>query len=351
MKVLIIYPDTNALHADLLMLRTNSQKLVRGLLEGQVEVVLSPVVVVEAQRRTNEAAQETIAGARSALRDIERKHGVRLVEADTAITDLLARVERTSDQALAPLLAHEACKVLPWPEVESKELVMREIDRRPPTRVKGDQSIGLRDTIIWHGLVEFMRHLDDDDIVLFITSDGGFLHDGALSPSLAKELDEEFINPEQLRVVGRLESALVEVEERRDLVTRQEGLIRQAVINHLASFDGQTWSAVDRGGEAPLRYGIEEGLVVAVDSITIERAAGTPPTAVNATAEITISGYMRSDEYMHEYSDFVEWMHGEIYDPMIGVDFTATIALEAEVQLSDDGDEAWISDETLTWIE
>lgn len=349
--VLILYPDTNALHADLFCLRPNSRKLMDELLDGQVEVALSPVVVREAQRQARESGEETTSALRGSVRDIARKHGVDTGDTDPAIEALAARVQDVSTRALVPLLENSACRILPWPTVDAEELVRRELERRPPTRIKAGQSIGLRDTIIWHGLVELMGDLAEGDEVLFICADGGFLEEGKLASSLIEELEGEAIDVGRLRVVARLENAVVAAQERRELLTRQEGLIRQAVIDHMASFDGRTWAAVDYAGEAPLRYGIEEGLVVAVDGINIESALGTPPTTVEATAEVTISGYMRTDEYFQEFADAVEWTQGEIGDPMIGIDFTSILHFEAELELSADGEEAWVIGETLRWLE
>ncbi|WJM15522.1 PIN domain-containing protein [Microbacterium arborescens] len=349
--MLILYPDTNAFHADLLMMRPTSGKLINALLPGQVEVALSPVVVAEAVRQARESAQDTVRGLQAAVRDLPRKHGVP-TEAYMATVDALStNVQHASTRALAPLLEHSACQVCPWPVTSSEELVWRELERRAPTSLKGGQTVGLRDTIIWHGLVELMQTLNDDDEVLFICADGGFLLDGDLAPSLIQELEEKWVDPGQLRVVARLENAIAEVEERRELLTRQERLAIQAVIDHLADFEGKTWAYVDASNEAPMKYGIEEGLVVAVDSINIESTSGVPPETVEATAEITISGFMRTDEYLQEHSEAVEWMQGDYSDPMIGVDFTSTVALEAEVTIAPGGDDAWVEDETLRWIE
>ncbi|MGU3358664.1 PIN domain-containing protein [Microbacterium sp. M4A5_1d] len=351
--MLILYPDTNAFHADLLILRPTSRKLINALLPGQVEVALSPVVIAEAERQAREFGQDTVRALQAPLRDLPRKYGNHVPTDDyVATVDALSTyVLQASSRALGPLLEHSACHVRPWPLTSSEELVRRELERRAPTSLKGAQTVGLRDTIIWHGLVDLMQTLSDDDEVLFICADGGFLSDGNLAPSLVEELEQHWVDPGQLRVVDRLEKAIAEVEERRDLLTRQERIAIQAVIDHLADFEGKTWAYVDASNEAPMKYGVQEGLVVAVDSINIERTVGVPPETVEATAEITISGFMRTDEYLQEYSDAVEWMQGEYSDPMIGVDFTSTVALEAEVTITPGGDDAWIEDETLRWVE
>lgn len=357
--VLILYPDTNAFHPDLLMLKRQSKKLLEGLLPGRVEVALSPVVLAEAQRQARLAGQQTVDEMRASMHAIERRHGVQTAAGDAAIAALLEEVARVSEGALSPLVRHPACRVLPWPVVDSEELVMRELEELPPTRVKGGQSVGLRDTIIWHGLVELARSLDDSDVLLFVTADEGFLGDDVLASPLARELEDNDIDPALVQVAKRLESAVVTVEQRRDLITHREGAVRQAIIDHLASFHGAMWAQIDPDRSAPLRYGVEEGLVSAVDSINIIESWETPDieggsapsVRVEATAEVTVSGYMRTDEYIQEYSDVVDWMHGEIDEPMIGVDFTATIHLEAEVLLTDRVDDAWVDVRTLRWID
>lgn len=350
--MLILYPDTNALHADLLMSGRVSTELVNALLEGHVEVALSPVVLAEARRQTVDAAAQTARELSAKVKDVERRHGVIPEEGELeTIRTLVRRVNQAGSRPLAPLVESSACRVLAWPDVDSQELVTRELDMRPPSQTRNGQTFGLRDTMIWHGLVDVLRHLDEEDEVVFITSDNGFLVDENLAPGLLEELDDEGIDSEQLRVVTRLETALVAVNERRELLSRLDGMIRQAVIDHMAGFDGRTWAEVDVTGDAALPFGVEEGLVVAVDSITIESAEGNPPTTLTATADITISGWMRSDEYVQEHSEVVEWTYGEIHDPMVGVDFTLTVALDAEVELSDDLTEAWVGDERLYWVD
>lgn len=316
-----------------------------------MEVALSPVVLAETRRHAEEAGAQTVSDVRGSLRNVTRKHGVPTASAEEAIDTILRKVHRAASEALTPLTGHAACNVLEWPRVDSEQLVQRELDRKLPTQLRDKQSTGLRDTVIWHGLLEMMQGLNEQDRVLFVTADRGFLDGDFLAPSLAEELEDEGVDVSQLQVVTRLENALTAVEERRALLTRQEGAVQQAVIDYMAAFDGRTWATVDVSREAPARYGVEEGVVVAVDSITIESTFGSPPTTIEATAEITISGWMRSEEYVQDYSDVVDLMDGEIWDPMVLVDYTSSIVLEAEVEVSEDGEEVMIVEETLRWID
>ncbi|SDH30166.1 hypothetical protein SAMN04489720_0805 [Agrococcus jejuensis] len=330
------------------MSKASSKKFLEALLQDRVEVVLSPVVVAEARRRAERDGKEVLDAVQKALSDLRRKYEVP-TGVQSLLDPLLGHVEKASRDALRPLLEHAACKVQAWPKTSSQELVVRELEQRRPTALKGTQTIGLRDTIIWHGLLDLLRSVSEHDEVLFVTADGAFLEGEELAASLISEIDDVLGNPEQLIVKTRLEHATVMAEERLDLLTRQEASMRRAVIDHLSSFDGMRWSDVDISGEAPMRFGIEEGQVVAVDSIAIEGVVDPTSPRVEATAEISISGYMRSEEFLLDNASEVDWVNGDLDDPMIEVDFTSTVQFEAEVVL--DGDEAWIDDETLHWVD
>lgn len=350
--MLIVYPDTNAFFADLSMTRQMSQALLEQLFVGETEVAISPVVVAEARRRATEMAAASSEEVATAVNAAARRHGINPDEHTSLIQPLCDAIAATRE-ALAPLLAHPACSVAEWPAVTTEELVRRELDRRPPTRLKDGQTIGLRDTIIWHGLLELMESLDEDDEVLFVTNDGGFLQEGgSLAPDLRSEL--ESLDPTaqaRVRVTNRLENALVELRQRRQLFTAREGLIRNAVIDHLASLEGEVWSQVDRTNSSPLPFGVDEAMISAVDAITVTDVELGTPARVEASAEITVSAFMRSDEYIQEHANSVDWMHGELDDPMIGVDFYLTLYVEAEVGIHSSGDaeEAWIEDATVSW--
>ena len=202
--------------------------------------------------------------------------------------------------------------------------------------------------MIWHGLVDLLESIEDRDEVLFITDDGGFVERGDLAPSLAQELEEHDLDPDHVRDISRLEIAIVLAEERREFLTRQEGSARQAVIDHLAAFYGRTWDSALRS-EAPLGVPIEEAVVVAVDEITIEETTGLPVSAITASALVTLSGQMRTDEFVQEYSEEAEWTQGSMYEPMIGVDYTGRLWVDAEIEFTDDGQEAYVTEEALTW--
>ena len=126
--VLILYPDTNALHADPFMRRPLSQKLLAALLAEHVEVALSPVVAAEINRQVQEAADGVASGIRGTIKDLDRTYGIAAAELTPAMAPFIERIEGMARRPLGPLLAHSACNVLQWPRVESEELVTRELD-------------------------------------------------------------------------------------------------------------------------------------------------------------------------------------------------------------------------------
>lgn len=329
-----------------------SQELLGQLFANEVEVVLSPVVIAEAQRQAAETAAASSDEVAAVIAAVTRRHAISPDAHTMAVQPLRDAISTTGSEALAPLLAHPACRVAEWPDVSAKELVRRELERRPPTSLKDGQSTGLRDTIIWHGLLELHGTLEEHDEILFVTNDKGFLKDGDLAPELRAELEaSEWPDADQVRVTSRLENALVEVRQQRQLITAREGLIRNAVIDYLASLEGDTWSRVDTTNTAPLPFGVEEAMISAVDAITVINVSLGAPSRADASAEVTVSAFMRTDEYIQEHADEVDWMHGELDEPMIGVDFSLTLSIEAEVEIDSSGEEeeAWVEEAVASW--
>lgn len=135
-KVIVIYPDTNALHSDLLMQRKLSSELLQLLDEGVVEVRLSPVVVAEADRQVRESVEATLKDITTSV--TKAKRGLGLPEASTKalLSALAEEITAMGDKALAPLLAHDACEVIEWSGVSAQDLVERELERRKPVLEK-----------------------------------------------------------------------------------------------------------------------------------------------------------------------------------------------------------------------
>lgn len=193
--MIVIYLDTNALYADPRMTGRASQNLLSLLERGSIEVWLSPVVVAEVERQLHESATEAVNKIESAIRKLPRYFD----DVDDALTTAItAPFGVQAQQALLPLLAHPACKVLDWSGASAQELVQRELERRRPTLVKSGQSVGLRDTVIWHDLLDMLSDLMSDDEVIFVTDDGGYLDGDTLATSLVEEVEKRVQGAESI---------------------------------------------------------------------------------------------------------------------------------------------------------
>lgn len=243
--MIVIYPDTNALYGDPRMRGRTSQDLLSVLEPGKVEVWLSPVVVAEVERKLRESAAE-------AAKDIESALGKMPHQFDRVDTSLVEKVTTPlitqAQQALTPLLAHPACKVLDWSNVSAQELVQRELERRKPTLLKGTQSIGLRDTVIWHDLLDMLSDLTFIDEVIFVTADGGYLSDGELDSSLARELEKHVQGGEPIpdgttnvQVLGGLRHAYEQLADR----SARDKTIRLALVESVEHLDEELWRRRD----------------------------------------------------------------------------------------------------------
>lgn len=248
--MIVVYPDTNALHADLLMRRPTSVALVGLLEKRKIEVRLSPVVVAEAQRQLRAFAQKASGDIHAMIDGAARSFRIDETATRSLVANLDAQIIIEGEQALKPLLDHEATTVVDWSGVSAQDLVTRELERRLPVLEKSGQSIGLRDQVIWHGLLDLVRVLDDDDFVVFVCADSGFVSNGDLHDELRKEIDKStFFRSYQLHVATSLVEATLEVRRLANLIGTRDDLLSEALVNFITDLDERDWI----GGSSQLR--------------------------------------------------------------------------------------------------
>lgn len=337
-KVIVIYPDTNALHSDLLMQRKLSSELLQLLDEGVVEVRLSPVVVAEADRQVRESVEATLKDITTSV--TKAKRGLGLPEASTKalLSALAEEITAMGDKALAPLLAHDACEVIEWSGVSAQDLVERELERRKPVLEKSGQSIGLRDTIIWHGLLELLETVDsDDDFVIFASADGGFIKDGGLHDELEEEIDGAWWDGNRLRIASSLASAVLEAGRLASLIGEREGTLSAALIDYVERFDGIEWGSFPRDmnvthHSANVPYGMEDALLVSVDGVEVDHVGDGNPAECIGYADFTFSGRMSPMDYLDADHSNLDMTGGDINGYEVSVEFTARAEIIAEVE-------------------
>lgn len=350
--MIVIYPDTNALHSDPRMLGRTSQNLLSLLEPGKVEVWLSPVVVEEVERQLREAAEK-------AIKDIESVVGKLPRQFDDVDMSLLEKITAPfltqGQQALTPLLAHPACKVLDWSSVSAQELVQRELDRRKPTLLKNGQSIGLRDTVIWHDLLDAVSDLTMIDEVIFVTADGGYLADGTLDGALAQELEKRVQGAEPIpggttnvRVLGGVSHVYEQLSDR----SARDKAIRLALIDLVEHLDEELWRKRDVAVQSailppwftnPTLEATERIEIVSIGEGNPARCVARAFLVFDAT--VSIHGFIDMDVESWDIVTLGVTPSGN----HVAIRFTTTATISAEISYDTDAKTASVGKGRVEW--
>lgn len=353
--MIVIYPDTNALHSDLLMQRKLSSEFLELLDEGVVEVRLSPVVVAEADRQVRESMEAASREITTSIAKAKRAFGLPESSTKALLSTLTGDIAAVSDRVLAPLLAHDACSVIEWSHVSARDLVERELERRKPVLEKSGQSVGLRDTIIWHGLLDLLDTLDSgDDFVIFVSADSGFTTDGALHDELEEEVDGGWWDGNHLRVATSLASAVLEARKLANLIGEREGTLSAALISYIECFDGSEWGFFPRGMNvsyhgASFPYGMEEAMLISVDGVEVDRVGDRNPAECVGYADFTFSGRMHPMDFQNADHSVVEMTGGDADGLEVYVEFTARAEIVVEVEFDLEPLYAEVAGSSVSW--
>jgi hypothetical protein len=319
------------------MQRASNAAFLRELQLGATEVVLSPVVVAEARRQESEEGQKDALAVETAVKRLTRKYDNLEMSQLRIEADKIAEAVRASGgEALGPLLESEACNVAAWPAVGPEELVARELERRRPVLESGNQSVGLRDHLIWRGCVALLENLRQDDVVVFVTADRGFLDDDGVGLHLDLLQDIEHCEA-SLRVAADIESALVEIQRHRNLIDMREGDLRQEFLAFMRWVEGERLD--DAFDESPSPFDLQEAHIASVDEVSITDVGSGNPADCSGVAEVRVEGWMHTHDYLQQESDQIEWLSGDIDDPIIYVAVTlaAQVAMTIEYERAEGG--------------
>lgn len=292
--MLLIYPDSNSFHGLRRMTGTGAKQFLDSLRSDAVEVRLSPVVIAEVQRQEREAIAADCAKITKAVKDFARQFPRSDMAALTREAGTLTTSIQADDNALSPLVEHDACSITPYPSSTAEELVARELERRHPTMLKDSQSIGLRDQVIWDGCRELLRATQaSGDRVVFVTKDKGFLNDsGGLHPDLLEDLNADGIDADRLTVVSSLPEATLEAEAYRELIDSVHVNIAIAATDYLSKLEGTRWEdSIGNLDDAPLMgiYDIPP-VIHDIRIIEVDEVESGNPATVELYANITLRG-------------------------------------------------------------
>ncbi|MFT7712202.1 PIN domain-containing protein [Clavibacter tessellarius] len=355
------YPDSNAFYSDRFLRRPYSAQFVEMLDEEGIDVILSPIVVLESKRHARDKAKEAIKALNRAIRSAEHETQIDGLTIKRAADDLQGPVLEKAGSALSPILTHPSAHTLAMPTISGADLVKRELDRRRPFLDKPAGSIGLRDMLIWQNLLETVDP-DVDDIYLFITKDKGFLDQDqtGLHDDLLEDLDELGIPRDMIRIVPDLARATVEARRLADLISERSAQIEQLLIsyaNYLGEyqwgmhFDPQDGGLVDGETQpATLPWYLEDPMVTSaeyLETISIEEGAKAECVALYA---IDFDAQISAQEYFSgDYPD-LEWWHGDVDEHYIGVHTTRKVRISYVVNYNAELREGDVEDISFEWV-
>lgn len=350
---MVIYPDSNSLFGDWRLSKPYSLDFLKVLEDGVVEVGLSPVVVAETKRHASREAETALNGLRRSIRSLSHNWDAAPSIPEKETERIESSVRQRSEDALGALLRHGACRVLEWTEITAKELVERELAELRPVKLSGDQSIGLRDVVIWHTVLDHLDTLDEDDRVILVTQDDGFLtKKKALHPHLVNDLRKRGIDPERVSVEPDLVAVTLEAQKFRQLLSTRDAEAREFFLDYVRSFSEQDWSektadldwsVVNDPNDFYNMDGID---VVAADIEDIETEVASDSVLCAVTVELTFEGSMEASEYFSgEFN--VEWHGGELGEPYLLVATSRRVRFEADVRI--EADAVHLAFESIDW--
>ena len=346
--MLVIFPDTNALHGNPYFKGKIAEDLLREVDLGDAELQFSPVVLKELQRQEVDDVRAVLAAVNNTVRKKSRGNSAKMPDVLDRVDRALDVTRREIDEQLAELAQREHVVITSWPAVSSRELGERELERRRPfleVPIGGKSAtVGHRDALIWEGVRESVRRGTQDQVLILISNDKGFWDDKqtGLHQDLRDDLDTDGVTPEHVVLVKDLAQALVKMRELRSEITSEQAAVASALISATMGLESVSvgWVYNAREGdveesELPLDLPIEleDASVVAVDLLgDVEFVPGTKFTA-RQRAELSINGSMSLTDYygLEPALDIEIW--SEINDHYAEVQTTRTVVIEASMRV------------------
>lgn len=352
--MIVIHPDTNALHGDPLFRSAPAQALLKSLVVDEVELHLSPVVIAELQRQEEDQLDNTKSDLHTSVDrrfKTNQKDGAKL-SAD--FDNLVDKLHAEFESELASLISRAAVSVDSYPTVSIKDLVERDLARRRPFQEKGDEknhhSTGMRDTLIWEGLLVKAESMGPDDVLVFVTQDGGFLneHKSSLHEDLLADLNERGISQEKVLYAPNLYQANTLVSAARKTISDMHAKVTGVATLALVGITGESVGVqLQYGGDygvpdefAGLELGsdLEDANIVAVDQDGEAELGRVDDETyvVRIPATVTVEGAMSTSEYFSYDDDHNPYELWEVLnDHYVAVSTSREVIFEATVKLMD----------------
>lgn len=340
----LVVIDSNAVHRDPWMKNEPGQALLACALRGECKVVFPQVVLDELLRQQHDWVQDN---RNEVTKVVDRMRGNPINVSDTAkkLKKSLDGLSKQIDKSFDALKAHPGVEVAPIsaaPDLTAR-LVARDLARMRPFLEVGSEgwSAGYRDAVIWETVLECLGWLEDDEKLIFVTADKGFLSDDkkSLHTDLLDDLDSRTVAHDRVVSAQTTARALAEVQAVVEHAAKKREMV-EAATNELFSLDGRDASMqMVYGGEYDYpdfvefqMPSLESAIIAAIDQNTSWVFDDEADGVVSGTSEVVLSvqGVVeKSTWFQQDGGDF------ELYDDLNDWYFEvgATIFARAVVEI------------------
>lgn len=324
------------------------QELLAHASRGECKVVFPQVVLDELLRQQRDWVKDNHGAV---AKVVDRMRGNPIDVSDTAekLKTSFDGLSKQIDKSFDALKAHSGVEVAPIPAAPdlTSRLVARDLARKRPFLEVGSEgwSAGYRDAVIWETVLECLGWLEDDEKLIFVTADKGFLTDDkkSLHADLLDDLNSRTIAHDRVVSAQTTARALAEVQAVVEHAAKTREMVEVAT-NELFSLDGKDVSIqMVYGGDYDypdfVKFqmpSLESAMIAAIDQNTSWAFEEEVDGVVSGTSEVVlaIQGVVEKSTWFQE--DGGEF---EIYDDLNDwyFDVGATIFARAVVEIDVSG--------------
>lgn len=324
----LVVIDSNAVHRDPWMKNAPGQELLTHASRGDCRVVFPQVVLDELLRQQHDWVTDNRAAV---TKVVDRMRGNPIDVSNTA-KELKRSFDGLSMQinkSFVALRARPGVEVAPIPAARdlTARLVARDLARKQPFLEVGSEgwSAGYRDAVIWETVLECLGWLEDDEKLIFVTADQGFLADDkkSLHADLLDDLDSRKVTHDRVVSAQTTARALAEVRAVVEHAAKTREMVEVAT-NELFSLDGKDVSMQmvyggDYGYPDFVRFempSLESAVIAAIDQNTSWVFDEEVDGVVSGTSEVVLSmqgaveksAWFQDDSAEYEvYDDLNDW--------------------------------------------
>lgn len=344
----LVVIDSNAVHRDPWMKNAPGQELLAHASRGECKVVFPQVVLDELLRQQQDWVQDNRS---TATKVVVRMRGNPIDVSDTAkeLNKSFDGLSKQIDKSFEVLKAHSGVEVAPIPAAHdlTARMVARDLARKRPFLEVGSEgwSVGYRDAVIWETVLECLGWLEDDEKLIFVTADKGFLTDDkkSLHADLLDDLDSRTFARDRVLSAQTTARALAEVEAVVEHAARTREMVEVAT-NELFSLDGKEISMqMVYGGDYDypdfVKFempSLESAMIAAIDQNTSWVFEEEVEGVVTGTSEVVLSvqGAVEKSTWFQDDGGAYE-LYDDLNDWYFEVGATVFARAVVEVDISD----------------